>query len=77
MLGSVGKAKNLAEIRRLIGAEPQPVIVKKSTTIELLKSLTGIDISVCPKCQAGKMKIAATFEKLKQIYRYNINLAQT
>ncbi len=76
-LGSAGKAKNLAEIRRLIGAEPQPVIVKKSTTIELLKSLTGIDISVCPKCQAGKMKIAATFEKLKQIYRYNINLAQT
>jgi len=69
-LGSAGRAKNLAKIRQLIGAEPMPAKIKKSA-IELMQALTGIDISLCPKCQIGKLIISATLKKLKQIYRYD------
>jgi hypothetical protein len=78
-LSSAGKTKNLANIRRLIGAEPNPTKPPKRSTAELMKDLTGIDISACPQCKTGHLKKMSCLVKQKVIYRFNYDLlrAQT
>jgi len=54
------RSTNLAAIRRLI-ALPEPSDVPETTVEGLLRQLTGIDITVCPCCQKGKMHL---FQKI-------------
>jgi hypothetical protein len=50
------RSTNLAAIRRLM-ALPEPSGATVTTVEELLRQLTGIDISVCPCCLKGKMHL--------------------
>ena len=50
------RSRNLAAIRRLM-ALPEPSGATVTTVEELLRQLTGIDISVCPCCLKGKMHL--------------------
>jgi hypothetical protein len=50
------RSTNLAAIRRVM-ALPEPSGVTVTTVEELLRQLTGIDISVCPCCLKGKMHL--------------------
>ena len=54
------RSKNLAAIRRLM-ALPEPSDAPVTTVEGLLRQLTGIDITVCPCCQKGKMHL---FQKI-------------
>jgi len=54
------RSTNLAAIRRLM-ALPEPSGAPVATVEELLRQLTGIDISVCPCCRKGKMRL---FQKI-------------
>jgi len=50
------RSTNLATIRRLM-ALPEPSDAPVTAVEGLLRQLTGIDISVCPCCQKGKMHL--------------------
>jgi len=54
------RSRNLAAIRRLM-ALPEPSGATVTTVEELLRQLTGIDISFCPCCRKGKMHL---FQKI-------------
>ena len=54
------RSTNLAAIRRLM-ALPEPSDAPETTVEGLLRQLTGIDITVCPCCQKGKMHL---FQKI-------------
>jgi hypothetical protein len=55
-LANRNRCKNLSAIRQLFAMAPP--VENESTSIEkLIKQLTGIDITVCPCCRKGKMRL--------------------
>jgi hypothetical protein len=55
-LANRDRSKKLSAIRHLMGlSDPSGKCI--STIEEMIKKLTGIDISVCPRCQKGKMRL--------------------
>lgn len=69
-LGNANKTKTLTKIRHLIGTAPTALKRKKRTANEIMAALTGIDISLCPKCMAGHLVLKSVIEKQRKIYRY-------
>jgi hypothetical protein len=55
-LANRNRSTNLAAIRRLM-ALPEPSDAPVTPVEGLLRQLTGIDITVCPCCQKGKMHL--------------------
>jgi hypothetical protein len=55
-LANRNRSTNLAAIRRLM-ALPEPSDAPVTPVERLLRQLTGIDITVCPCCQKGKMHL--------------------
>jgi hypothetical protein len=55
-LANRDRSQKLNAIRDLMGlSDPSGKYI--STVEEMIKKLTGIDISVCPRCQKGKMHL--------------------
>jgi hypothetical protein len=55
-LANRDRSQKLTAIRHLIGlSDPSGKCI--STVEQMIKQLTGIDISVCPRCQKGKMHL--------------------
>jgi len=54
-LANRDRSKNLTAIRQLMGLS-DPSNKPVSTVEEMMQKLTGIDITLCPCCQKGKMK---------------------
>jgi len=55
-LANRDRSKKLTAIRHLMGlSDPSDQCI--STIEEMIKKLTGIDISLCPRCQKGKMRL--------------------
>ena len=55
-LANRDRSKKLTVIRHLMGlSDPSDQCI--STIEEMIKKLTGIDISVCPRCQKAKMRL--------------------
>lgn len=55
-LSSRNKKHNLAQIRKLIGV-PAPIAKQNAASVqEMMMTLTGIDITLCPSCKKGKVK---------------------
>jgi hypothetical protein len=55
-LANRNRQKNLSAIKQLLGLPPAPA--KEATSCEpLLQRLTGIDITACPCCNKGKMRL--------------------
>ena len=66
-LSHKNKKQAVALIRKLIDPEMKLPEKLKETILEMMLRLTGTDISCCPECRKGKMKI---IRKLKRHY-YN------
>ncbi len=49
------KQQNVARIRNLIGKDDKPSERANSSPLELLKRLTGVDLTSCPFCKKGTM----------------------
>jgi hypothetical protein len=55
-LANRGRSQNINAMRHLMGL-PDPSGKRISTIEKMIKKLTGIDISKCPRCQKGKMHL--------------------
>lgn len=58
LLANHARREALTRCRDLLGQSPPPEIPQESTTA-LLRRLTGIDVSRCPVCRAGRMQVTA------------------
>ena len=63
-LANRNRSANLNTIRRLTGLSPPPA--KEMTSLEeMMQKLTGIDITICPCCNNGKMQFFAQIPKYR------------
>jgi hypothetical protein len=64
------KAKNIQQILILLNQDGQNTLVrKKESASELMYRLTGVDVTLCPKCKTGRLQTIKTipsFIQLKQ-----------
>jgi len=58
-LANRNKSANLAKLRRLLGLPSQKEKAVEQSMQEMIRELTGIDITICPCCKKGKMKLVA------------------
>jgi len=63
-LANRSKKHDLPLCRKLLGLDPQPPQPEQKSNEELLRELTGQDISHCPRCKQGAMRIVAELQKL-------------
>ena len=56
-LANRSKKKDLGRCRELLGLCPELPKPSKKTTQELMLQLTGIDVTRCPFCKKGTMKV--------------------
>jgi len=56
-LAHTNKRKSIPLLRQLIGSSAELPEKKEETVQEMMLRLTGVDISICPKCKKGKMII--------------------
>jgi hypothetical protein len=49
------KKHALSQCRKLLGLNPALPEITKPSAYDLLRELTGIDLSRCPRCQKGTM----------------------
>ncbi len=72
------RKENLEIVREILGVEEALEQPSKSA-LELMMELTGIDLSLCPKCQKGRMRIIHSVKKptiytiMKKISTLRIN----
>lgn len=59
LMASAGKRKKLSLCRRLTGVKFRPKATISLTVVELMKKLTGLDISLCPACGVGHLSRAS------------------
>jgi hypothetical protein len=52
-LGNSCKNENLRRIREQLGVCPQESDSPKETIVETMLRLTGVDITLCPRCREG------------------------
>jgi hypothetical protein len=58
-LANRNKSANLAKLRRLLHLPPQKDKADQKSMEEMMRELTGIDITTCPCCKKGKMQLVA------------------
>ena len=58
------KKHNLSRCRELLGLNPALPEVPKKSPQDLLLELTGIDLSRCPRCKQGTMRIVAELPRI-------------
>lgn len=63
-LSNRSKKHDLPLCRKLLGLDPQPPQPEQKSNEELIRELTGTDISRCPRCKQGAMRIVAELPKL-------------
>lgn len=63
-LSNRSKKHDLPLCRKLLGLNPLPPQPEQKSNEELLRELTGQDISRCPRCKQGAMRIVAELPKL-------------
>jgi len=63
-LSNRNKRRNIESVRQLVGISGPKKPLKKNVQ-EMMKALTGIDITVCPCCKKGKMYIIHVLQRYK------------
>jgi len=58
-LANRNKSASLAKLRRLLGLPSQKDKAVEQSMEEMIRELTGIDITICPCCKKGKMQLVA------------------
>lgn len=61
------KTKKIPQILGLLNQKPAISTEEKESTDTLMLRLTGIDITLCPKCKTGKLQIIKTIPNFKQL----------
>jgi hypothetical protein len=62
LLANRHRRTQLAQARALLGADPPPAVpAADASTAEVLEALTGVDITRCPVCGTGRMRLTATW----------------
>ena len=62
------KAKNIQQILSLLNQDIQNIPTRKKESVdELMLRLTGIDITLCPKCKIGRLQTIKTIPNFKQL----------
>ena len=59
------KKQALSRCRELLGLNPLLPKIPDSSTQDLLRELTGVDLSRCPACKKGTMVVVAELPKLR------------
>jgi len=62
-LANRSKKQALAQCRKLLGLNPALPEIPKQSAHDLLRELTGIDLSRCPACKKGTMVMVAELPK--------------
>ena len=57
------KSEKIKEIRAFLGQSAEPDKDAKQSIEEMMFKLTGIDITLCPRCKKGKMRVVAELPK--------------
>jgi len=63
-LANRSKKHALAQCRKLLGLNPALPEIPNKSAHDLLRELTGIDLSRCPRCQKGTMIVVAELPAL-------------
>jgi len=66
------KREKLPICRRLLGLPPRLPAAAKKNPVELMLELTSIDITQCPSCRKGTMKIIAEIPKYSEVFLDNL-----
>lgn len=61
-LANRGRTAKLARCRALLAAPPPPAPPPPETVAALLLRLTGVDLTRCPVCRQGRLRVVAVFE---------------
>ena len=64
-LANRSKEKHLRRCRELLGLDPALPILQEKSTADLMRELTGTDLSRCPRCKEGTMVLVAELPKLR------------
>ena len=59
------KKENISKIREQLGTIHRLPEKVEETTVEIIKRLTGVDLTVCPECKKGKMLIVKEIESFR------------
>ena len=59
------KKQALSRCRELLGLNPLLPKIPDSSTQDILRELTGVDLSRCPACKKGTMVVVAELPKLR------------
>ena len=65
LLANRTKKHSLPQCRKLLGLNPLLPEIPQQSIQELMRELTGIDISRCPACKKGTMLVVAELPKLR------------
>jgi len=60
-LANRGRTAKLARCRALLGQAPPPPAGPVESVVTLMQRLTGVDLTRCPVCCVGRLRIIATF----------------
>jgi hypothetical protein len=60
-LANRGRTAKLARCRELLAAGPSPAPAAPEPVATLMLRLTGVDITRCPVCRAGRLHVVAVF----------------
>ena len=60
-LGKATKITRLKNIRGILGQAPPKKKKGRQSTAQLMLETTGIDITLCPRCGQGRMKLIDEF----------------
>ncbi len=63
-LSNRAKKHALPQCRKLLGLNPALPQIPKRSAQDLLRELTGIDLSRCPRCQKGTMIVVGELPRI-------------
>jgi len=66
-LANRSKKHALPQCRKLLGLNPALPEIPKKSAHDLLRELTGIDLSRCPRCQKGTMIVVGDLPRLSRL----------
>jgi hypothetical protein len=65
------KKRALPQCRKLLGLNPALPQIPKRSAQELLRELTGIDLSRCPSCKLGTMIVVGELPRISHSPRWD------
>ena len=70
--GQSAKKQKLAQRRQLLGIAPQLAELENKSPQELMLELTGIDITLCPACKKGTLRMMKKLPKQPDVCLFDL-----